>query len=43
MLDNHGASDWRLDEHHLRLLDEHVQHRRRGRLHSLLRRAVPPD
>lgn len=42
VLDNCGASGWRLSDEHLRLLEDRVKHRRRGRLDAILRRAVPP-
>lgn len=41
ILENCGASDWRLNEEQLALLDERVQHRRRNRVDLLLRQWLP--
>ncbi len=43
ILENCGASNWRLGEDQLRLLDTQVQYRRRNRVDVLLRCAVPPQ
>ncbi|MBI2924936.1 MAG: aldo/keto reductase [Verrucomicrobia bacterium] len=41
ILQNCGASDWRLAPEHLRLLDEQIQWRRRSGLETALRRLTP--
>jgi len=41
ILDNCGASDWRLNQEQLALLDERVQHRRRNRFDQLVRQWMP--
>lgn len=41
ILDNCGASDWRLNQEQLALLDERVQHRRRNRFDELVRQWMP--
>lgn len=41
ILDNCGASDWRLNKEQLARLDERVQHRRRNRFDRLLRQWMP--
>jgi diketogulonate reductase-like aldo/keto reductase len=41
ILDNCGASDWRLTQKQLALLDERIQHRRRNRFDQLLRQWLP--
>lgn len=41
ILDNCGASDWRLTEAQLALLNTRIQHRRRTRLDRLLRQWLP--
>lgn len=41
ILDNCGASDWRLTQKQLAHLEERVQHRRRNRLDQLLRQRLP--
>ncbi len=41
ILDNCGASDWRLNQEQLALLDERVQHRRRTRFDELVRQWMP--
>lgn len=41
ILDNCGASDWRLSQEQLALLNERVQHRRRNRFDQLVRQWVP--
>jgi diketogulonate reductase-like aldo/keto reductase len=41
ILDNCGASDWRLNREQLALLDERVQHRRRNRFDELVRKWIP--
>ena len=41
ILDNCGASDWRLTEAQLALLNTRIQHRRRNRLDRLLRHWLP--
>jgi len=41
ILDNCGASDWRLTEAQLALLNTRIQHRRRNRFDQLLRQWVP--
>lgn len=41
ILDNCGASDWRLNQEQLALLNDRVQHRRRNRFDQLVRQWVP--
>lgn len=41
ILDNCGASDWRLSGEQLALLNERVQHRRRNRFDQLIRQWMP--
>ena len=41
ILDNCGASDWRLTQKQLTLLDSRIQHRRRNRFDQLLRQRLP--
>jgi diketogulonate reductase-like aldo/keto reductase len=41
VLDNCGASDWRLNQEQLALLDSRIQHRRRNHLDRLVRQWVP--
>jgi diketogulonate reductase-like aldo/keto reductase len=41
ILDNCGASDWRLNQEQLALLDERIQHRRRTRFDELVRQWMP--
>lgn len=41
ILDNCGASDWRLSQEHLMLLDSRIQYRRRGRFDMLVRQWMP--
>lgn len=42
VLDNCGASDWRLTAEHIRLLDEKIKFRHRSRFDAMLRKAMPP-
>jgi diketogulonate reductase-like aldo/keto reductase len=42
VVENCGASDWRLAPEHIRRLDQEITFRRRGRLGVLLRRRLPP-
>jgi diketogulonate reductase-like aldo/keto reductase len=42
VLENCGASDWRLSPEQVREIDEAILYRRRGRLETLLRASVPP-
>jgi diketogulonate reductase-like aldo/keto reductase len=42
IVENCGASDWRLAPEHIRRLDQEITFRRRGRLEILLRRRLPP-
>jgi diketogulonate reductase-like aldo/keto reductase len=41
VVENCGASDWRLDSGQIRRLDQEIRFRRRGRLEILLRRQLP--
>lgn len=41
ILDNCGASDWRLNQEQLALLDARIQHRRRNRFDQLVRQWLP--
>jgi diketogulonate reductase-like aldo/keto reductase len=41
VLENCGASGWRLAPEHVRLLDERIQHRRRGAFDRFVRRYTP--
>jgi diketogulonate reductase-like aldo/keto reductase len=41
ILDNCGASDWRLSREQLALLDERIHHRRRNRFDQVLRQWLP--
>ena len=41
ILDNCGASDWRLSQEQLALLDTRIRHRRRNRFDQLLRQWLP--
>jgi diketogulonate reductase-like aldo/keto reductase len=41
ILDNCGASDWRLNQEQLAFLDERIQHRRRTRFDELIRQWMP--
>jgi diketogulonate reductase-like aldo/keto reductase len=43
VLENCGASDWRLSPEQVREIDEAILYRRRGRLETLLRASVPPS
>ena len=43
VLENCGASDWRLSPEQAREIDEAILYRRRGRLETLLRASVPPS
>jgi diketogulonate reductase-like aldo/keto reductase len=41
VMENCGASGWRLAPEHLRMLDERIRHRRRGAFDRLVRRYTP--
>jgi diketogulonate reductase-like aldo/keto reductase len=43
VLENCGASGWRLSPEQVREIDEAILYRRRGRLETLLRASVPPS
>jgi diketogulonate reductase-like aldo/keto reductase len=43
IMENCGASDWRLSPEQLRQLDEHIAFRQRGGFENLLRQFLPPS